>query len=196
MAKRIGIFVDISNLYYCIGKKYPSRKLDYRKYLKFVKDLGEISVAVAYGAQISGQANGFIYCLKQIGFQTKFKTPKTYANKEDDYVLKRKADWDVGITMDIVNMIDRIDMIILGTGDGDMLPVVEWAMAKGVEVVVIATGISKDLKDKATKYIEIPESFLECVKPPGAKTPEDMVNQALEMAASEAKPEEGVCLNP
>jgi len=184
MAKRIGIFVDISNIYYCIGKKYPGRKLDYRKYLKFIKDLGEISIAIAYGAQISGQANGFIYCLKQIGFQSKFKSPKTYNNAEEGFVTKRKADWDVGIAMDIVNMIDRLDMIILGTGDGDMLPVIEWAMHKGVEVVVIATGISKDLKDHCTKFIEIPESFLEIPHPKDAKTPEDMVNQAIKEVAS------------
>jgi len=187
MAKRLGIFVDVSNLYYCVGKKFPTRKLDYRKYLSFVKGLGDVSIAVAYGAQISGQANGFIYCLKSIGFQTKFKSPKSYKNPEDDFILKRKADWDVGITMDIVNMIDRIDMIILGTGDGDMLPVVEWAMAKGVEVVVIACGISKDLRDHATKTIEIPESFLEIQKPPGAKTPEDMVNQELTKSMNQAK---------
>jgi len=176
--------MDVSNLYYCIGKKFPQRKLDYRKYLKFVKDLGEPMVCIAYGAQLSGQANGFIYCLRQIGFTTKFKTPKSYTNKEDNYALKRKADCDVDITVDIVNTIDRLDMIILGSADGDMLPIVEWAQGKGVEVIVIASGISKDLKDKATKYIEIPESFLECIKPPGAKTPEDMVNQAIEMAAS------------
>ena len=42
MSKRIGMFVDISNLYYCVGKKFPGRKLDYRKYKRFVEDLGEI----------------------------------------------------------------------------------------------------------------------------------------------------------
>ena len=180
MAKRIGIFADISNLYYCVGRKYPERKLDYRKYLKFVKDIGDVTIAIAYGSQLASSASGFIYCLKQMGFQTKFKTPKTYNNElPDGPILKRKADWDVGITMDIVNMIDRLDMVILGSGDGDMLPVVEWAMARGVEVVVIATGISKDLRDHCTKFIEIPESFLEVPLPPGAKTPEMMVEQEL-----------------
>lgn len=180
MAKRLGIFADVSNLYYCINKKYPNRKLDYRKYYKFIKDLGEVNVAIAYGAQLANQATGFIYVLKQIGFQTKFKTPKTYINEDIGLTVKRKADWDVGITMDIVQTIDRIDMIILGSGDGDMLAVVEWAISKGVDVVVIATGISKDLKEKATKFIEIPESLLEIPLPKGAKRPEDMVEQALQ----------------
>jgi uncharacterized LabA/DUF88 family protein len=176
MAKRIGVFCDLSNLYYCVGHKFAARKLDYRKYIKFVKDLGEITQAVAYGAQMHGQANGFIYCLERLGFKIKFKNPKSYQQESG---IKRKADWDVGITMDIVNMIDRLDLIILGTGDGDMVPVVEWARMKGVDVVVFAATISKDLKLAATKFIEIPESLLEDIKPAGAKTPADMIDDKI-----------------
>lgn len=175
MSKRIGLFVDVSNLYYCIGKKFGQKKLDYHTYYKFVKDLGEISVALAYGSHMNGQADGFIHCLRSMGFQTKFKAPKTY-KVGDNEALKRKADWDVGITIDIVNMIDRLDMIVLGTADGDMVPVVEWALAKGVDVVIIATGISKDLRDIATKSIEIPESFLESTRAP-ASAPADASNK-------------------
>ena len=156
--KRIGIFVDVSNLYYCIGKKYEYRKLDYRKYLDFVTDFGELVKVIAYGSQLSNEAAGFIHCLEKTGFQTKFKTVKTF-NSENE--LRRKADWDVGIAMDIVNMIDRFDMIILGTADGDLEPVVDWAIRRGVDVVILACGISRDLKEKATQFIEIPESLLE-----------------------------------
>lgn len=156
--KRIGVFVDVSNIYYCIGKKYEFRKLDYRKYLEFVQGLGELSKVIAYGSQMNNEAAGFIHCLQKIGFQTKFKAVKTF-NQEPD--LRRKADWDVGITMDIVSMIDRFDMIVLGTADGDLEPLVDWAIRKGVDVLVLACGISKDLKERATEFIEIPETLLE-----------------------------------
>jgi uncharacterized LabA/DUF88 family protein len=159
--KRIGVFVDVSNLYYCIGKKYEYRKLDYRKYLNFISDFGELVKVIAYGSQLSNEAAGFIHCLEKTGFQTKFKTVKTF-NSENE--LRRKADWDVGIAMDIVNMIDRFDMVILGTADGDLEPVVDWAIRRGVDVVILACGISRDLKEKATKFIEIPESLLESAK--------------------------------
>lgn len=158
MAKRIGVFVDVSNLYYCIGKKYKERKLDYKKYWEFIKELGDIQQAIAYGAQINNEASNFIYCLKQIGFQAKYKTPKSYSHQPN---FKRKADWDVGLAIDIVNMIDRFDMIILGTADGDLTPAVEWAQQRGVDVVVFACGISRDLKNIARQFIEIPESLLE-----------------------------------
>lgn len=156
--KRIGVFVDVSNIYYCIGKKFEGRKLDYRAYLDYIRDLGEITKVIAYGSQLSTEAAGFIHCLQKIGYQTKFKSVKTYSQDQE---LRRKADWDVGITMDIVNMIDRFDMIILGSADGDLEPVVDWAMRRGVDVIILACGISRDLKDKSTQFIEIPESLLE-----------------------------------
>lgn len=156
--KRIGVFVDVSNIYYCARKKYDHRKLDYKKYLDFVRDFGELTKVIAYGSRVSNEAAGFIHCLEKTGFQTKFKTVKSFSNENE---MRRKADWDVGIAMDIVSMIDRFDMIVLGTADGDLEPVVDWAIRRGVDVVVLACGISRDLKDRATKYIEIPESFLE-----------------------------------
>lgn len=158
MSKRIGVFVDVSNIYYCVGKKFNQRKLDYRAYIDFIKDLGEVAHALAYGAQMNNEAAGFIHCIKGIGFEPKYKTPKDYHNRDN---FKRKADWDVGIAIDIVRMIDRMDMIVLGTADGDLRPVVEWAKERGVDVIILACGISRELKDIATKYIEIPESMLE-----------------------------------
>ena len=158
MAKRIGVFMDVSNLYYCIGKKFPNRKLDYQKYWDFVIGLGNIQQAIAFGAQIGNEASNFIYCLKQIGYQTNYKTPKSYNNKDS---VKKKADCDVDITVSMINMLDRFDMIILGTADGDLVPAVEYCQQRGVDVVVFACGISRDLKNLARQYIEIPESLLE-----------------------------------
>lgn len=156
--KRIGVFVDVSNLYYCINKKFEKRKLDYRKYLAYVKDLGEVTRAIAYGCHVNDEAKGFIHCLRETGYQTKFKAVKSYHGETG---LRRKADWDVGIAIDIVRMIDRFDMLVLGTADGDLEPAVEWCMSQGKDVLVLACGISKDLKERATEFIEIPESFLE-----------------------------------
>jgi len=163
--KKIGMFVDVSNLYYCIRHQYPGRKLDYSELWKYVSDLGMIQVAVAYGSQKKDQAAGFITCLKEIGFRVNFKRPKAMRSKGD---IKHKADWDVGITIDIVNMIDNIDMVVLCTADGDMAPLVKWVMDKGIEVLVIASNPSYELKKEATAVVNIPESMLE--KPKERKT--------------------------
>ena len=158
--KRILVCADISNLYYCISKKYEGRRLDYSKLLKNVSDLGEIQKSIAYGAQMGKEASAFIHCLKKLGFETKYKEPRIFYSPG---VVRRKADWDVGIAMDIVNAIDMksVDMVVLGTADGDLSPCVEWARARGVDVVILACGISRELKKTATTFIEIPESYLE-----------------------------------
>ena len=158
MAKRIGIFVDLSNLYYCVNKKFKNRKIDYSKYVAFIEDLGEIIKSYAYGAQKDNEAQNFIYQLKQLGFTTKYKTPKEFYNQGQ---IRFKANWDVGIVIDLVETLGRFDMVILGSADGDMAPVVEWLKRKGVDVIVLACIISKDLREVASQAIEIPESLLE-----------------------------------
>jgi len=165
MAKRVGVFIDVSNLYYCIDKKFDGRKLDYKKYMDFISELGDIICANAYGAQIRNEANKFIYFLKSVGFNTKWKKPKFYVNRNDGQVQYRhKADWDVGIAVDIIKASDRIDILILGSADGDLKPLVEYMTSKSIEVVIFATKISRELKGCSTKYIEIPESLLETRK--------------------------------
>ena len=151
--KRLGLFVDVSNLYYCISKKYKNKKLDYKKLVDYCKDLGEIQQSTAYGAQIKNEAAAFIHCLKGLGFNIKYKQPKIYENM-------RKADWDVGIAIDIVRDLVDLDMIILATADGDMAPVIQYAKEKGKQVVVIGSNISHELQNIVTKYIEIPESLV------------------------------------
>lgn len=158
MAKNIGIFVDVSNLYYCIGNKFDNRKLDYSKYYNYINDLGHIKMAIAYGAQIKRQASKFLYALQKIGFETVYKTPKAFV---DNGSIRKKADCDLQIAVDIVNNLDKIDLLILGSADGDFKPIVELAKENNIKVIVIACEISKDLKDVADEFIEIPESLLE-----------------------------------
>lgn len=161
MAKRLGVFVDVSNLYYCVGKKFENRKLNYTKYKEYIAGMGEIVQAIAYGAQMENEAIKFIRVLSNLGFTTKFKAPQVYENAATGEGYKRKADWDVGIAMDIVTMADKLDIVILGSADGDLTPAVEWCRHKGIDVIVLACRISRSLKDNASKFIEIPESFLE-----------------------------------
>ena len=159
MAKRIGLFVDVSNVYYCLKQRHGTRKLSYKKLLAFVKDLGEIQVAIAYGSQLKGVADRFLAQLRRLGFRTNFKEPKTFHS--DKKGIQRKADWDVGIAVDIMAMLDRLDLVVLCTGDGDMAPIIDAAQNAGVTVLVVGTNISYELKAVANQCIEIPESFLE-----------------------------------
>jgi len=106
------------------------------------------------------EATGFIHFLKSIGFIIKYKTPKTYHN---DGVMRRKADWDVSIAIDMIDLVrsEAVDLIVLGSADGDMIPAVQWVQNHGVRCVVVACGINRDLKNAAYDFIEIYDSLLE-----------------------------------
>jgi len=158
MAKRIGIFVDVSNLYFCLSKKFDGRKLDYAKYYSYISDLGNVNRAVAYGAQIRGQANKFLHYLRQVGFETKYRSPKAFI---DNGTVRKKADCDLQIAVDIIQYIEELDMLVLGSADGDFKPLIEMAKEKGVTTIILACQISQDLKAIADEFIEIPASLLE-----------------------------------
>ena len=156
--KRVAIYVDISNLYYSLKHKYGGRKLDYKKFLAYVEgDLGNIVLKRAYGASKEGYAVGFKTMLSRLGFQTIYKIPVARMHKGE---LTHKADHDVTIAIDMVRYLDSADRIILASADGDMLPAIKYAVARGKDVIVLASGISNELREYTTACIEIPESLL------------------------------------
>jgi len=110
--KKLGLFVDVSNLYYCIKHKYKS-KLNYRRFLDYVQDLGDLDFAIAYGAKSNDQADAFIKTLESLGFEIRYKSPKVYKGN----TVVKKADWDVGITIDIVKRMGSVDIICLGSAE-------------------------------------------------------------------------------
>jgi uncharacterized LabA/DUF88 family protein len=77
----------------------------------------------------------------------------------------KKADWDVGMAVDAIKLAPRLDAIVLATGDGDFIPLVEYLKAHGTQVEVISFGKSSSgkLKEVADEFIdmgEAPRKFL------------------------------------
>lgn len=158
--KRILFVADISNLYYTVAKRFGGKKLDYRFLLnKIVGDSLAIR-AIAYGAEIKNEASAFKEFLRSIGFEIKYKSPSEFKT-DIPGLLDRKADWDVGIAMDVVSMVDSVDIVVFGTADGDMAPCLEYVKSKGKLAFVIGSGISRHLKEVATDFIEITPEYLE-----------------------------------
>ena len=91
MSRKIAILADLSNLYLTLSKKYSGRKLDYQKYYDYVRGFGEVTTAIAYGAQLDNEAESFIKAIENIGWLAKYKLVKTYPS-EDGIKLHRKAD--------------------------------------------------------------------------------------------------------
>lgn len=156
--KRVFISVDVSNLYYSAQAKFNGAKVDYCKLFKFAESFGSVDRAIAYGAAMGTEADSFKKALVRCGFQPKYKEPKTYT--QPDGTEYRKADWDVGIAIDAVRLVDSYDVLILCSADGDMTPCVEFLQWRGKTVIVVGCGISYELRTKADDFLEIPDDFL------------------------------------
>jgi uncharacterized protein (TIGR00288 family) len=157
-SSKVSVFVDVGNQFYCINKKWQGRKLNYEKYLAKANTFGSVTRAFAYGTQVEDAAAKFITALHHLGFEPQYRQ----VEKNVWY------SWNVGIAMDIVRLVtnDRTDTIILGHSDKSMAHVISWAKEKGVRVIVIGCGISKDIKNECDSWIEIDDSMLEPVQEP------------------------------
>ncbi len=113
MTNKIAIFVDVQNIYYTTRDAYK-RQFNYRKFWERVSEQGEIVTAIAYATDrnIDSQIK-FQDALRHIGFTVKLKP---YITRKDG---SAKADWDVGITIDVLDMSKEVDTVILLSGDGD-----------------------------------------------------------------------------
>lgn len=150
--RRIAVYADIQNIYYTVQERYR-RNLNYAALWKQLLGFGEIVRAVAYAVD-RGDDNQrkFQHKLKEIGFTVKLKP---YIQRADG---SAKGDWDVGITIDVLEESADTDIVVLATGDGDFAPLIERIKIKyGVEVWVISVTslTAKSLIDAADKHIPI-----------------------------------------
>lgn len=165
MSKRLLVVADVSNLYYCVHKRLGG-KLDYEKLYAFCQDPPgitgkpfEIYRAIAYGSDLGqGESDKFRAMLGYVGFETKYKVPKIYAGP--DGRVNRKSDWDVGIAMDIVSILPSVDIVVLCSADGDMVPCLEYVRACGKRSIVIGSALSSDLRVTADHWFEITPDLL------------------------------------
>jgi len=163
--KKVGVFVDLRNLYFAINKRFAGRRLDYHKYLKGTLDESSILLrAIAYGVQINEESEKFINALEYYGFQTKYKN--VYVESPDPEERTRalfRENWNVGISIDIARLLDKLDVIILGSADRELIPLIEFIGEKGCECIIFASNIPPEIKEVATAWIEIGDQFLETI---------------------------------
>ena len=111
--KQIALFVDVQNIYYTTRQAY-GRQFNYRKLWQRISSEGEIVSATAYAIHRGDDKQlQFQNTLKQIGFTVKLKP---YIQRSDG---SAKGDWDVGITIDVMEMGKHVDTVVLLSGDGD-----------------------------------------------------------------------------
>lgn len=111
--KKIAVFADVQNIYYTTRQAY-GKQFNYRQLWQEISAQGEIAYAYAYAIDRGDhQQQKFQEMLKYVGFEVKLKP---YIQRTDG---SAKGDWDVGITIDVMDVAAEVDTIILLTGDGD-----------------------------------------------------------------------------
>jgi len=155
--KKIALFVDVQNIYYTTRDTYQ-RSFNYRKFWQHVSQQGDIIHAYAYATHKNDDKQiKFQDALKHIGFTVKLKP---YIQRSDG---SAKGDWDVGITIDILDSAKEVDNIILLSGDGDfdlLLDRVSQQDNVKTEVYGVPALTANSLIKSADVFYGIDETFL------------------------------------
>jgi uncharacterized LabA/DUF88 family protein len=148
--QRIGVFVDVQNMYYSARNLY-SKKVDFKSLLQDAISNRKLIRAIAYviKADVKDETQ-FYDALERMGFEVKSKDIQVF------YDGTKKGDWDVGIAMDIMRLAPKLDVVVLVSGDGDFTELVEHSKSLGCRVEVIAFG-----KSTSHKLIEAADFFMD-----------------------------------
>ena len=155
--KRVAIFVDVQNIYYTTRQAFNAH-FDYNLFWKQVTNGREVVKASAFAiARNDEKQKQFQNILRGIGFEVKLKP---FIERSDG---SAKGDWDVGITLDVIDCAANADIVVLASGDGDFDLLVERLCERhGIEVEVygVAQLTAEALKRAATRFIPIDERLL------------------------------------
>ncbi len=153
-SQRIGIFVDVQNMYYSAKNLYDS-KVNFSKLLE--EAIGERQLVRAIAYVVKGpqsEEDNFFSALEKIGFEIKTRELQVFLGGT------KKGDWDVGICMDAIRMARKLDVVVLISGDGDFQSLVSYLKySQGCVVEVMAFGrtASGKLKEEADRFIDLEE---------------------------------------
>jgi uncharacterized protein (TIGR00288 family) len=151
-SQRVGILVDVSNMYHSAKNLYK-RRVNFNEIMKEAVAGRQLIRAIAYVIKTeSEEETQFFEALSQQGFEVKMKDLQIFAGGA------KKADWDVGIAVDAIKLSDKLDVIVLVTGDGDYIPLVSFLQnTKGclVEVMAFRQTTSSKLIEEADDFVNL-----------------------------------------
>lgn len=179
--QRVGIFIDIQNLYHSAKNLYNAR-VNYKELLKTLVAGRKLIRAIAYvvksdiegheahapAQQASGEARAagltpeasFFDALRRVGIELRMKDIQVFASGA------KKADWDVGLAVDAIKLAPKLDAVVIVSGDGDFLPLLEYLKINEgcqVEVAAFSRSANAKIKEVADEFIaleDIPKILL------------------------------------
>ena len=147
--QRVGIFIDTQNLYHS-AKNIYNAKVNFGNVLEDTVAERILVRAIAYAVTTeSGDESEFLEALERIGIETKTKELQVFAGGA------KKGDWDVGLAVDCVKLAPKLDVVVIVSGDGDFVPLVEHLKSQGCQVEIASFG-----KSTSARLIEAADDFI------------------------------------
>ncbi|SJM95176.1 conserved hypothetical protein [Crenothrix polyspora] len=155
--ERVAIFVDVQNIYYTVKQGYQ-KHFNYQAFWNQATQNRKVVAAFAYAIDKNdSKQQSFQQILRSIGFVVKLKP---YIQRSDG---SAKGDWDVGITLDVIEYAPKVDTIILLSGDGDfdmLLDKVGSSYTITTEVYGVPLLTAPSLINAASRFIAIDHKLL------------------------------------
>lgn len=152
--QRVGIFVDVANMYYSAKNLYKGAKVDFGKILKEGVAGRKLIRAFAYVIRADIEPEQAFYdALEKQGWEVRAKDLQVFMGGA------KKGDWDVGLCMDAIRLAPKIDVLVLVSGDGDFADLLDYMRDQGIRPEVIGFGktTSKKLVDEADEFLNLDE---------------------------------------
>ena len=152
--QRVGVFIDTQNLYHSARNLYKGG-VNFGAVLKDAVAGRKLVRAVAYVITTeAGDEKNFFEALSNLGIETKTKDLQIFSGGT------KKADWDVGLAVDAIKMSPRLDSVVIVSGDGDFVPLVEYLQTIGVQVEVVSFGKSTSgkLREVVDDFVDLSEN--------------------------------------
>ena len=155
--KKVSIFVDVQNIYYTTKQQFNGN-FDYNKFWKLVTFRRQVVAAFAYTTDRGNEKQiQFQNILRAIGFEVKLKP---FISRSDG---SSKGDWDVGITIDIMEYAPKSDVIVLASGDGDfdiLIKRIRNLHNNVTEIYGVPNLTANSLKKVTSHYFPIDEELI------------------------------------
>ena len=149
--QRVGVFLDVQNLYHSAKNLYNSR-VNFEAVVKNIVADRTLIRAIAYVIRTeTGEETSFLEALVNMGIETKSKDLQIFSDNA------KKADWDVGLAIDMISMAPKLDVIALVSGDGDFVPALDYVKKFGCQIEVVGFGktCSQRLQETSDDFIDL-----------------------------------------
>lgn len=159
--QKVGVFVDVANMYHSAKNLYKGAKVDFAIILKEAVAGRRLIRAFAYVVKADIKPEkGFFEALERLGYEVRAKELQIFPEGA------KKGDWDVGLCMDAIRNMEKLDVVVLVSGDGDYTDLLDYLRGRGVRTEVIAFGrtTSNKLVEEADEFLDLdrdPKKFLQ-----------------------------------